>query len=359
MKKPWRKLYISTPNDEKLRFMITKYGHECSFIWMALLTRADDDGVVSMERDVLAYLCIVDEARLGELLTAFSKKGFISIADDESITIVNWHEYQDVESESAERVRNWREKKRAVTSGAASEEPKTDNDESSPSNVTVTLLKREVKRQDIDIEEDKEKEKEYKTEAPVFLLSDELNPNRTDGTTRIETARQIWNAKELKPPCRYTPLNFRPDILAACLATIKVYTDDEIENALENYSGITRSPEHAADPEYKSFEGFLAAGVSKYAADADPWTRCLRNKTGPAAIGDQVREAMRNRKKIPPPPEKCPHCEGTIRHTTDSAGCKCGAMWELHEGAWKQIQKSEEPDPMILESNLLALGTLG
>jgi len=328
MKKPWRKLYVATPNDEKLRLMITKYGHECGWIWPCLIAKADDDGIVNMDREDLAYLCIVDENRLNELLSVFERKRFIELYGDE-IIITNWHEYQDAESESAPRVRAWREKKRAEASA----------EEAPQSSVTVTLPKPELKQQDIDIdiEEEKEKEIEYKTEAPVFSLSDELNPGRIDGTTRIEQARNTWNDKNLKPPCRFTPINFKPDRLVECLSTIKAYTDEEITRAIENYHGISRSAKHELTPRYGSFEGFMAAGVAKYADDADPWERCLKDRSSPEIIGHQVRAAMEDRKKINPAPEKCPHCGCTVRHTTDSAGCKCGAMWELRGTAWKEV----------------------
>lgn len=102
-----------------------------------------------------------------------------------------------------------------------------------------------------------------------------------NGSTRIETARALWNASGVKPEERYTVLQFKPDDITACLATVQAFTDDDIADALKNYRAITKSAEHDVAYPYRSFVGFMRTGVAKFVTSADPWTM-YRKKSAPA-----------------------------------------------------------------------------
>jgi hypothetical protein len=167
--KPWRKLWTSTRNDEKLRAMITRYGHECSWIWVCLLTSADDAGLIGLELEDLAYLCIVDENRLTELLSVFARKGLI-IMEDDAISIANWEQYQHVESESAERVRQYRARERE-------KELKTEGQPERYSNVTVTdILEVELEEELENTQEARASEKTYPEEPEGPIIPDQPPP---------------------------------------------------------------------------------------------------------------------------------------------------------------------------------------
>lgn len=131
---PWRKLWRSTANDEKLRSMITRYGHECAWIWTCILTQADDSGAFKTELEDLAYLTITAPDRLTELLGVFARKGLITYGINDAdypvplieIDVANWTEYQQTESESAERVRRWRERQRSGASDVVIDQAQDD-----------------------------------------------------------------------------------------------------------------------------------------------------------------------------------------------------------------------------------------
>jgi len=61
-----------------------------------------------------------------------------------------------------------------------------------------------------------------------------------------------------------------PDITA----TFAAFTDDKINEALDNYTGIANSLDHELDPPFKRLPGFLATGVEQYVSEAKPWDRC-------------------------------------------------------------------------------------
>jgi hypothetical protein len=141
---------------------------------------------------------------------------------------------------------------------------------------------------DIDIGNDIGKEKEN---IP-FSLSRELNTNKERIGTRIDRAIGIWNDLHIKPPCRKTSLTIPQDRMRELIATFTSYSDHEIKEALENYSGIGCSTSHDLFPEYGSADGFLASGVEKYTSEADPWKRCEREKTADERWDERAREIL-------------------------------------------------------------------
>jgi len=110
------------------------------------------------------------------------------------------------------------------------------------------------------------------TQKPVFKY--QVN----DGASRLSKSQKSWNLKELVPASRVSVIQFRPEELSGCLAIIQAYSDEEIENALDNYSKILQSTKHEIDVkyQYQSFQGFIMKGVEKFVSSADPWTRCLK-----------------------------------------------------------------------------------
>jgi len=118
-------------------------------------------------------------------------------------------------------------------------------------------------------------ERESKTSSPI-----------NNGSSRIGQAQAIWNAKDLKPASRIMTIQFKPDDLSTCLATVQAYTDEEIEQAIENYAKILVSPDHDIGFKYGSFQGFMRAGVEKFINDSDPWTQYKKQEGNkPAEAG--------------------------------------------------------------------------
>jgi len=62
------------------------------------------------------------------------------------------------------------------------------------------------------------------------------------------------------------------------MRAISFYTDEEIEKAIQNYAGISKSADHEIFP-YKGFTTFMAKGVEQFIDKADPWTTKKRRAT--------------------------------------------------------------------------------
>jgi len=153
MKNPWVKLWRNTLNDEKVAFLMRRYGHECLTFWIGLLTKADE-GVLLMDEDMFADLCLLEEKRYNELRDVFVKRGLVSIDDAGHMVVVNWDEYQV--GESTERVRRFRAKA-AGTQG---------NGDETPRNVTETETKRLEGEGELEGEVEEEGEGERASAAP-------------------------------------------------------------------------------------------------------------------------------------------------------------------------------------------------
>ncbi len=106
-----------------------------------------------------------------------------------------------------------------------------------------------------------------------------------DGSKLIEEARKLWNSLGAAPAERYTVLQFRPNDLRDCLATVSQFSMAEIREALETYLALLESPDHTvADYPYRSFAAFMRKGVAKFVSSADPWNTTKR-KAAPVAAG--------------------------------------------------------------------------
>lgn len=109
---PWIKLWRSTLADEKVAFLMRRYGHEIFTLWIGLLTQSEE-GVLTMDEDVFADLVQIEEKRFGELRGILIKRGMVIENDSGYLEIPNWDEYQT--GESTERVRAYRERRKAET----------------------------------------------------------------------------------------------------------------------------------------------------------------------------------------------------------------------------------------------------
>lgn len=108
-KMAWVKVFRGCLRDEKLHYIIKKYGHDSIVFWIGLLTECDL-GVLEMDEEIFAEICIMDTQRLSELKKIFAsdKFGLININGEGKIEISNWTTYQY--SESYGRVNNFRKK---------------------------------------------------------------------------------------------------------------------------------------------------------------------------------------------------------------------------------------------------------
>ena len=62
MKNPWVKLWRNVLNDEKISFIVRRYGHECLTFWIGVLTKCED-GILEMDEEIFAELCLVEWKR--------------------------------------------------------------------------------------------------------------------------------------------------------------------------------------------------------------------------------------------------------------------------------------------------------
>jgi len=121
-------------------------------------------------------------------------------------------------------------------------------------------------------------------EAPGFFGRPSALPAH-GGSKLIEEARNLWNLLGAAPAERYTVLQFRPNDIRDCLATVSQFSMDEIREALETYLALLKSPDHSvADYPYRSFAAFMRKGVAKFVSSADPWNTTKR-KAAPVAAG--------------------------------------------------------------------------
>ena len=183
-KMPWVKLAAGFLRDEKVHFIIKKYGHDTMVVWTGLLTECER-GVLEMDEEIFAEVCIMDMQRFDEIKKIFIKFGLVTQCNGEKLKVTNWEKYQF--SDSYERVKAHREKENA---GFVTE-----------CNENETALKQIVT---VDIEEDKENilgDSAQRSDAnPIAPLDQGFSeawaeyPNRS-GANPKRYAAQAWNAR--------------------------------------------------------------------------------------------------------------------------------------------------------------------
>jgi len=172
MKNPWIKLYRNVLNDEKVSFILRRYGHDCLTFWIGILTKCDD-GVLSMDEDMFADLCLLETKRYEEIRDVFIKRGLVELTDEGQLAVVNWDEYQV--GESTKRVRNYRERQC--------------NGDETPCNAHET----EKERLEGEEEGDKEGEGERAHEAapPLVKVIEEASPRAVVADWYSALSREI------------------------------------------------------------------------------------------------------------------------------------------------------------------------
>ena len=99
-----------------------------------------------------------------------------------------------------------------------------------------------------------------------------------DAGKRIDMLREYWNDKGLVP-MRLNVFNFTDIDRQNCMGIVSFYSDDEIKNAIDNYSQILNDKEHYSIPfPYQSFTGFMGKGVEKFFRDANPFEKYMRRE---------------------------------------------------------------------------------
>lgn len=141
----------------------------------------------------------------------------------------------------------------------------------------------------------KEEIKEERESGPDTPDPEEFYPSSqktifscNDSSTRIEALRKTWNESGL-PEMRRNILTFTQVERTECLATISVYSNDEIEEAMHNYKQVISEPEYDLPPQfqYKSFQSFIGKGVEKFSASAKPF-EVYKKRTGPPGAGKKI-----------------------------------------------------------------------
>lgn len=169
-------------NDEKVAFILRRYGHDCLTFWIGLLTKCDD-GTLTMDEEIFADLCLLETKRYEEIRSVFIKRGLASIDDDGHLVVINWDEYQV--GESTERVRRYRDKARN-TSEALQERP---------CNANETQMERLELEGELEGEEEGEGERASSLPAPAPVFLDQEQKEREEGTTATPSAIvEEWHA---------------------------------------------------------------------------------------------------------------------------------------------------------------------
>jgi len=210
----------------------------------------------------------IDTVKTG--IEIFSRLKLVEIMDDGMIYMSDIQTLIGKDSTEAERLREYRKKIATCTDVVRTYDERTPE-------LDIRVRDRVI---------DREKKEDR------FSLSEELNTNKEKIGTRIDRAIGTWNRLHLKPPCRKTSLTIPQDRMRELIATFTSYSDFEIQEAIENYSGIGGSQSHDPFPVYGGAEGFLASGVEKYTSEADPWKRCEREKTADERWDERAREIL-------------------------------------------------------------------
>lgn len=278
MKGPWVKLWRSFLTDPTVQYCMKRYGHVTVTLLVALLT-VTEDGIAVTPDDELAVLCNLEDDAFADLVNKIIARGIIFRNADGKICFRNWKKYQ--ESESAERVRRFREKTDPTPSPASSNvtSPLQERYSNGECNGNVTGRSRS---RGIEVEAEKE-EKSAFFETPSSIA---IKP---DAATRIEKARAHWNelAPIIGPECRLMAIQFKPEDSSDCLRVMSVYSDDEIYEAMENYYDIKTSSEHDIKNRYQSMVGFLRGGVEKFVTSANPREEFRKRAKGFETAGER------------------------------------------------------------------------
>jgi|GEM_PF-3899461 len=166
MRGPWIKVFRHMLKDEKIAFLMRRYGHEALTFWVGFLTECED-GVLYLEEDIFADVLQIEEKRYQELRAILIKRGLLIENQDGRLESPTWDEYQL--GESTERVRQYRERQRAAKSGAEAQEwPAPESPDAG--NGDETLPKREgngaeTTEEEVDVEGEAERKDTHTAHA--------------------------------------------------------------------------------------------------------------------------------------------------------------------------------------------------
>ena len=184
----------------------------------------------------------------------FSELGMMEQMDDGTLYMAQVSAMVGSETSDAVRMRRIRQEKKQILI----EQEKGEHCSETFKNRSPELEK--------DIEKDIEKENII-TEKKPFSFS----PTDEPISVRFEKHRKSWNYYGL-PGGRFMFVNMPPDDAGAIKAVYSVYTDDEIETAIQNYNTVTTDPAYDLPEKYryKTFLAFLKKGIVQYVDDANP-----------------------------------------------------------------------------------------
>jgi hypothetical protein len=231
-------------------------------LYFHLAMRADDDGFVNSPKSIMRLVGCKDD----DLKILCSKK-FVIPFDSGIIVIKHW------------RIHNYIAKDRYTETKYKNERAQLKLDE----NGSYTECIHDVHECETQVRLGKVRlgEEEKREPEEVFSTPRKSIPIENDGSSRIERARQSWNAlaPAIGPECRLLAMQFRPDDAVDCLRTMSAYSDAEIAEAIKNYHDLKTDPE-LETPHYGSFMGFIRGGVEKFVSTADPRTNFKRRSKG-------------------------------------------------------------------------------
>jgi hypothetical protein len=244
--------------------------HSTQNLYFHLSMRADDDGFISNPKKIMRMIGATDDDI--KLLLA---KRFILGFDTGIIVIKHWRLHNCIKKDRYHET-IYKEEKDSLyvkKNGAYT-------DHSDPGYKMDTPCTQNGSPGKARLGKSREGEARKREEAPAcadpgpsFSREDAQHPNRPNIQTRAESARK--HCLEINCPLPAQKLVvIKAEQLPDITATFAAFTDDKINEALDNYTGIANSLDHELDPPFKRLPGFLATGVEQYVSEANPWDTC-------------------------------------------------------------------------------------
>jgi hypothetical protein len=288
MKNPWVKLWRNVLNDEKVSFIIRRYGHDCLTFWIGLLTKCED-GVLDMDEEIFADLCLLETKRYEEIRGVFIKRGLVELDGNGLMVVLNWDEYQV--GESTKRVRRYRDHQR--------------NGNETECNAPETEMERLEGEGELEGEVEEEGEEEGREDAPPApscvsnsqeleepsevspraIVQDWYNALSELSGTRVEPPSKAhgW-ALSVVPVCRGDPLRIQQ--------LRREYFDHWRELWFATARGSRGTPDTAKAPDFdfRAYCANIAHLAARLAAKAPP-PPLKRAPTEPPPTPDERAEA--------------------------------------------------------------------
>lgn len=103
----WVKLKHGFLRDEKIHFILKRYGHDAIVFWVGLISECSSQGILEIDEDIFTEILLIDPQRYQEIRSIFMRYNLVTLCDDKKLKVTNWEKYQYCQS--YERVKRFRE----------------------------------------------------------------------------------------------------------------------------------------------------------------------------------------------------------------------------------------------------------